>query len=271
MPKIIVVHIPKGGNKKTTMAITLADLAAQRGSKVLLIDGDPNENCSEHLQFPEQKRNTLTHAFLDKGTVAELAIPNVRPNMDFLPSGGMRLHAAEAQLPLLAQTLADDGPEQQRRWILEAFERSTGDLSKYDLVFIDTWPHVGDLIYTLFFAADEVFVPINAEDSSLRMLGRLTKRIKFINKSRRKPLEISRIVLFRTDNSRHEQDAQSLIKEHFPNQFAGVVGKCTAFRDAFSHHQTIREFFGPDGRPPQKSEKQIMSFLNQLTEEMCHA
>ena len=93
----------KGGVGKTTTAVNLSAILAHRGYRILLVDLDPQGNATSSLGI---EKRTLTQTVYDilvnDKSAASLVIPQVRENLDIIPSNSSLAGAEVALVDLLS-------------------------------------------------------------------------------------------------------------------------------------------------------------------------
>ena len=145
--RTIAIVNQKGGCGKTTTAINLAALCAQRGLRTLLVDMDPQSHCAAGLGVPESRiEYSIGDALLADLSAAFDPGPlvwEVARNLHLAPSTVM-LSALEAPGGGLHQL-----PDKDRR--LENLLAAIKD--KYDRCLIDCPPTIGLLTYIALRAA----------------------------------------------------------------------------------------------------------------------
>ena len=95
---IYAVANQKGGVGKTTTAVNLAACLAEAGSRVLLVDVDPQANASGGLGISGRDRLTIADVLLDGVPLQDAVVPTSVPNLDLLPSSS-DLAGAAVELP----------------------------------------------------------------------------------------------------------------------------------------------------------------------------
>ncbi len=163
---IIAVANTKGGVGKTTTAVTLAAVLAERHGPVLLVDADSLAAASLSLGI---SANALTPSLADAllyHIPLERVIRNTRiPHLDLITGstdlGNTDLVLAEAS-----------DRELRLRALLEPLR------PRYRLIVIDGPPSLSLLQVNVFAAADEVLIPSTAQHVALQQLPMTLERLR---------------------------------------------------------------------------------------------
>ena len=149
MGKIIVIANQKGGVGKTTTSINLSVSLAMRNKKILIVDFDPQGNCSSGLGI-EKDKNTIYEALVGAVDIHECIVPSKIENCSVIP-GHINLSGATVEL-----VKVENGTFYLK-------EQLTKIKDEYDYIFIDTPPSLGILTLNALVAADTVLIPIPAD------------------------------------------------------------------------------------------------------------
>lgn len=149
--QIITVAAIKGGTGKTTTAAVLAQAAAQAGKRVLAIDLDPQADFSFTIGA-DPNRPGVYQLLHGQAPAADL--------VQATPQGIDALAAA----PDLATEQTKPGSAMRLQTALEPLA------GRYDEVWIDTAPTMGELTYNALQAATGLLIPLEADNASLQGL-----------------------------------------------------------------------------------------------------
>lgn len=176
---IIALFNHKGGVSKTTTAFNLGWAMAERGKKVLIVDGDPQCNLTGtvlgfdgvsdfsafYKKYPEANISScLEPIFKATGTALKPAMvtKTSNPNL-FLLVGNIDLAENETQISVALSTSAAIPALQNIPGSIGALLRMTAETYKLDAVIVDMSPSVGALNQCFLMGSDFFIVPTSPD------------------------------------------------------------------------------------------------------------
>jgi chromosome partitioning protein len=179
-PQVLAVANQKGGVAKTTTVASLGAALAEQGSKVLLVDLDPQACLTFSLGIdPEDLENSVHHV-LTKGLPATDVIIHTDDGVDLLPA---TIELARAEADLLTRT----GREHVVKMAIEELDDRD---ARYDWVLLDCPPSLGVLTVAALTAADGVLIPLQCETLSHRGVGQLLDTVHDVRRFTNRRLEV---------------------------------------------------------------------------------
>ncbi len=180
--RTIAVLNQKGGVGKTTTTVNTAAALAAAGSRVAVIDLDPQAHMTIHLGIEPQSVEAGSYKVLTRSAAFEEQIMLVRPNLWLLPAN-IDLVGAESELVSVVG----------REIILkEALESSR---EKFDYCLIDCAPSLGLLTLNALAAVKEVLIPLQPHFLALQGFGKLLQTVELVNKRINPELKVKGILL----------------------------------------------------------------------------
>jgi len=201
MSKTISIANQKGGVGKTTTCVNLAAALYRKGQRVLVIDADPQGNCTTGFGI---KKDTLPNVYSLLIGQAEINDCIVHTDYgDVIPSN-MDLSAVSVELV--------DIPEKE--FILKKALETIKE--NYDFIFIDCPPSLELLSIIAFTASDTILIPMQCEYYAMEGIADLTTTIKLCNKKLNPDLKLEGILLTMYDPRKNlSQQVAWEIKKYF--------------------------------------------------------
>ena len=199
--RLITVANQKGGVGKTTSTVNLAAALTERGSRVLVVDLDPQSNLTMSQGFDPE---TLQRSMFD-------VLVHKTPIEDVIQQGEFDI--AVASIDLAGAELALSSMIGRERALEKAL---LGVRSQYDHILIDTPPSLGLITINALTASDGVIVPVQCEYLSLRGLVQLEGTLQMIREHLNPRVGIVGILPTMYDNRLlHAREAIEILEEHF--------------------------------------------------------
>ncbi|UCC30918.1 MAG: ParA family protein [Phycisphaerales bacterium] len=223
MRRIAVIN-QKGGVGKTTTTANLGAALARSGSRVLLIDFDPQAHLSLHFGVELSDDQPSIYDVLTASVPIQDVSLNVHDSVTLIPAD-IDLAGAEAEL------ISVTGREVLLREALEAI----GD--DYDCLLIDGPPSLGVLTINALVAANEVMIPLQAHFLALQGLSKLLDTVTLVRQRINPDLTVGGIVL-----CMHEFATRLAgeVVEDLVRFLEGSRGSGTAWADARVYDTYIR-------------------------------
>ena len=183
MGKIISFANQKGGVGKTTSAVNVAASLGLLGSRVLLVDLDPQGNATSGVGIMKKDLKGTTRELISGDVTPENAVHETEfTNLWIIPAN-TSLAGAEFDL------LDFDESEYRLKNVLTPLKEN------YDYIIIDCPPSLGMLTVNALSASDGIIVPMQCEFYSLEGLSQLMITIKRIKQLYNKDLSVTGILI----------------------------------------------------------------------------
>lgn len=207
MPNRISFATNKGGVGKSTSTAFCAEILASAGYKVLAVDMDSQGNLTRILTQNSIYRYS-GHTIMEAVQIgnADPYILHVKEGLDLIP--------AEDRLAAFSRfiyTTKINNPYAVLKRLLEPIE------DRYDFVFVDAGPSLGDHMINTIVYADRIFIPVDTADLAMDAMVRF---IEFVDESRAEghtSAVIDGILLTMKDGrqTRYEQDISDGIRDAY--------------------------------------------------------
>ena len=238
---VIATTVQKGGCGKTTTVACLAQAAAYKKQKVLVVDLDAQGNCTFALGGKTSGTNAM-----DFLTGSKHAIHTVSPFIDIVPSSK----------DLVALTTETGSARRLQKALAPVKDN-------YDLVIIDTPPHAGEAQYNSLMAADYALIPLAADIFNVQSLIQIAGTIQTIRESN-KGLQVLGVLITNYDGrSTLAKDMREAIEDQAQTMgipTLGAIRSGIAIREAAALQRSLFEY-----APKSKPAADYMSVYEQIT------
>lgn len=248
MGKIISVANQKGGVGKTTTTVNLANILAEKGKKVLLIDADPQGNATSGLGVNKEVEFS-TYDLLVNETEAIKTMQTTRNKNLLVCPANISLAGAEVELVSMMSR------EQRLKDKLEIVK------NEFDYILVDCPPSLGLITLNSFTASDSVLIPVQCEYFALEGLGQLLNTVNLVKKHLNKELEIEGALLTMYDaRTNLSNQVVKEVKKYFDNKvYKTVIPRNVRLSEAPSYGMPITEY-----DPKSKGAKNYIKFAKEF-------
>lgn len=246
--RIVAIINQKGGVGKTTTTANLCHAIAESGSKVTVIDLDPQGHLTVSLGITARNIGGIDEAMLKEKKIQQQLI-SVRDNL--------QLVAAGSKLKDVEQLTGNNSP----RGVLLR-DALHGSLNDQDFVFIDCPPSSGLLVANALIAADEILIPMTSDFLALQGLSHLMGTIKRFEKALQRKYKTLLVMSRYSPNRRISSQVLNVLLTHFPKQILATVIRETALlAECPSFGKTILEY-----SPKSRSARDFRSLAHDFLE-----
>jgi chromosome partitioning protein len=232
--RIMTVANQKGGVGKTTTTVNIAAGLALHGSRVLVIDLDPQGNASTALDVDHYVGTpSVYNVLVDDQPLAEIIRPVAGIPRLLCAPATIDLAGAEIELvPLVAR-------ESRLARAIAAY-----DASALDYIIIDCPPSLGLLTVNSLVAAAEVLIPIQCEYYALEGLEQLLRTVDLVRGHLNASLVVSTILLTMYDaRTRLAAQVADDVRSHFSSiVLESVIPRSVRVSEAPSYGQSVMTY-----------------------------
>lgn len=229
MGKIIAITNQKGGVGKTTTTVNLGASLGELGSKVLLVDIDPQGNATSGVGINKGELDYCVYSLIIGEAEAEDVIIETNfKNLSIIPA---TIQLAGAEIELVSTVAREDKLKNVLRPLQD----------EYDFILVDCPPSLGLLTLNALTAATSVLIPVQAEYYALEGLSQLLNTIRLVQKHLNRHLTIEGVLLTMFD-ARTNLGIQVIeeVKIYFQEKvYQAIIPRNVRLGEAPSHGKPI--------------------------------
>jgi chromosome partitioning protein len=229
MCKVVAIANAKGGTGKTTTAVNLSAALAARGTRVLLIDLDPQGNASTYVGAPDDGRDMLA-VFSGERRLVDI-VRETTFGVDLAPAGewlagAERVLAGELGAEMVFKEAVQQLPTE--RW---------------DLVVIDCPPSLGLLSVSALVACDAVLIPVLTEAMPLEGVAQFLRTVERVRQRLNPDLRIAGVLPLKTESTKLSRSVEEALRSSLGDGvFEHVVRKNVKVAESYSHKAPVSHY-----------------------------
>lgn len=235
--RVLAVVNQKGGVGKSTTAVNLAACLGERGSRVLLIDLDPQGNATSGFGLNKNQRELCVYnALLGDTDMAQIIEPVEIENVFVVPA---TIQLAGAEIELVSAM--------SRETRLKSMVESI--VSDFEFVIVDCPPSLGLLTINALTAADGLVIPIQCEYYALEGLSKLLDSVRLVKTHLNPSLEVFGVVMTMYDSrTKLAQQVVEEVRDFFGEKvFRTLIPRTVRLSEAPSFGQPVN-MYDPSGK-----------------------
>ena len=235
--QVFAVVNQKGGVGKSTTAVNLAACLGEAGSKVLLVDFDPQGNATSGFGLNKNQRELCIYNALLGDTPMAAIIEPVEVEHVFVVPATIQLAGAEIEL------VSAISRENRLKSILEPVRPD------FEYILIDCPPSLGLLTINALTAADGLIIPIQCEYYALEGLSKLLDSVRLVKTHLNPALEVFGVVMTMYDSrTRLAQQVVDEVRDFFGEKvFRTLIPRTVRLSEAPSFGQPV-SIYDPSGK-----------------------
>lgn len=223
--RVIAIVNQKGGCGKTTTTVNLGGALAADGSRVLIVDLDPQAHATLALGIdPDELDQNLYEILAEPAGVRRLdeVIVKTSERLDLAPSSIV--------LSALEQKLASEKHDSRTERLAAAIE---GLPPHYDYVLIDCPPNVGLLTFNALRSAREVLIPLEMSFFAVDGVQKLLETVALLSDRIGHDLSVRILPTMYDGRTRYARQTLGDVRELFKDLcFDGVIRLNVKLREA---------------------------------------
>lgn len=226
MTKTYCISNQKGGVGKTTTVVNIADSLARGGKRTLVVDLDPQGQCSTALGIDSE--NCVFNLMVTGSSPSQWVRKTEREDLDIIPGNRS---TATAQIVLNAENRP-----------ITAVQDALKPLYKeYDYIIFDTAPSVGGLQERAIWASNLVLLPTATEYLSSDGLMQILEMLKLLTEKGWKGKLAGILPTFYDSQTKESKATLEGLIENFGDSVLSPIHRATVLRECAAEGMTIFE------------------------------